>query len=146
MSGVYEISAGGLVYRNIGNELHIQLIEDRFGKITLPKGKMEQGETLQQTALREILEETGMAGEIVQNISVVRYQYAKSATEVVEKEVHYYLVKAESGISQAQLSEIRGVKWFAPQDAWRNQVNSGYANNTSVVKRGLELLGIKVDL
>ena len=54
-----EISAGGLVYRMEKDELQVQMIQDRYGKITLPKGKMEAGETIEETALREILEETG---------------------------------------------------------------------------------------
>ena len=57
-----EISAGGVVFRKVDGELQIQLIQDRYGKISLPKGKMEPGETIEQTALREIVEETGIEG------------------------------------------------------------------------------------
>ena len=49
-----EISAGGVVFRRVDGALQIQLIQDRYGKISLPKGKMEPGETVEQTALREI--------------------------------------------------------------------------------------------
>ena len=59
-----QISAGGVVYRHHEGALQIQLILDRYGKTSLPKGKMEAGETVEQTALREICEETGIVGSI----------------------------------------------------------------------------------
>ncbi len=69
-----EISAGGVVYRKAGDDLQVQMIQDRYGKITLPKGKMEPGETVEQTALREILEETGIVGRIVKPLETITYQ------------------------------------------------------------------------
>ena len=49
-----QISAGGVVYRHHEGALQIQLILDRYGKTSLPKGKMEAGETVEQTALRDL--------------------------------------------------------------------------------------------
>jgi 8-oxo-dGTP pyrophosphatase MutT (NUDIX family) len=46
------------------SEWVIQLILDRYGKVKLAKGKMEVGETVEQTAHQEIQEETGVVGEI----------------------------------------------------------------------------------
>lgn len=59
-----KFSAGGVVYRYHAGALQIQLILDRYGKHSLPKGKMEAGETIEETALREIREETGIVGSI----------------------------------------------------------------------------------
>jgi len=59
---VKEISAGGVVYRKEGDRLELLMIEDRYGKWTLPKGKQEAGEEVEETALREIREETGLRG------------------------------------------------------------------------------------
>jgi 8-oxo-dGTP pyrophosphatase MutT (NUDIX family) len=139
-----EISAGGLVYRWEKNELQIQMIQDRYGKITLPKGKMEAGETIEETALREILEETGISGRIIEVIALITYQFVHSKSGVVDKEVHYYLVEAIGGTIQAQVEEIRGVEWLAPLEAWRQQKSSGYENNEDVVRSGLKRLGIEV--
>ncbi|TJY43441.1 NUDIX domain-containing protein [Cohnella pontilimi] len=138
-----EISAGGVVYRNRNGSLEIQMIEDRFGKMTLAKGKMEPGETVEQTALREILEETGIAGRIEAPLCVVGYQYDAGERGTVEKEVHYYLVEAEEGQLQAQVEEISGVAWYSPQDAWQLQLSSGYDNNREVLAKALARLGIE---
>ncbi|WP_434753245.1 NUDIX hydrolase [Paenibacillus amylolyticus] len=140
-----EISAGGVVYRT-GEEgqLQIQLIVDRYGKTTLAKGKMEEGETIEQTALREILEETGMVGRIVEPINIIAYTYQHAEFGPVDKEVHYYLVEAESGDLQPQIEEIKGVDWFAPEEAWSKQLQNGYDNNDDILRMGLNKLGINV--
>ncbi|GLX69178.1 NUDIX hydrolase [Paenibacillus glycanilyticus] len=141
-----EISAGGVVYRrNEAGLLQIQLIQDRYGKVSLPKGKMEPGETVEQTALREIAEETGMIGVIAKPIDQIKYQYHDAHKGTVNKEVHYYLVEAVGGSLQAQVEEIRGVEWFDPLEAWRRQRQSGYENNNRIVAGALNLLGIKFD-
>jgi len=140
-----EISAGGVMYRHTDQgKLQIQLIQDRYGKVSLPKGKMEPGETIEQTALREIAEETGMLGEIVAPIDQIKYQYVHHSLGTVNKEVHYYLVKAVGGTLQAQVEEIRGVDWFDPQEAWSRQKQSGYENNNRILAGALRLLGITV--
>ncbi|SFS86418.1 NUDIX hydrolase [Paenibacillus sp. BC26] len=139
-----EISAGGVVFRKVGGELQVQLIQDRYGKISLPKGKMEPGETIEQTALREIVEETGMEGVIVSPIDQIKYKYNHESKGLVDKEVHYYLVEAVGGKLQAQVEEIRGVEWFEPLEAWRRQKQSGYNNNDRILAGALRLLGLNV--
>lgn len=140
-----EISAGGVVYRMHEGRLQVQLIQDRYGKITLPKGKMEQGETIPETALREISEETGITGRIVGPLETITYQYQLPHLGLVHKEVHYFLVEATGGKLQPQVEEIRGVEWLEPQEAWRKQKKNGYANNDSVVSKALQELGCGVD-
>lgn len=140
-----EISAGGLVYRKGEDDsIQIQLIQDRYGKIALPKGKMESGETIEQTALREIAEETGITGVIRAPLQTIRYRYTSPKSRKIDKEVHYFLVEAVEGELHAQVEEIRGVEWLEPLEAWRNQKQNGYENNDEVVKKGLTVLGFKV--
>lgn len=137
-----EISAGGVVYRKVNGSVQIQLIEDRYGKISLPKGKMEPGETVEQTALREIAEETGIAGQIKDLLETIKYTYTHPVKGEVNKEVFYYLVEAVGGTLQAQIEEIRGVAWHDPQTAVRLQRTRGYPNNEIVLQRALERLGL----
>ncbi len=140
-----EISAGGVVYRRLDDgKMKILLIQDRYGKVSLPKGKMEPGETIEETALREIAEETGITGNIDQPVDQIKYQYEQSPGVFVNKEVHYYLVRAAGGELQAQVEEIRGVEWFDPLDAWRMQKQLGYENNDKIVAGALKLLQIPI--
>jgi 8-oxo-dGTP pyrophosphatase MutT (NUDIX family) len=138
-----EISAGGVVYAHIDNQLMIQLIQDRYGRITLAKGKMELGETTEQTALREILEETGVHGKLGPLLEKIEYQF-KTDEKSIDKEVYYYLVEALDTQLHAQVEEIAGVAWFTPTDAWSKQLQFGYSNNTSVLKHALQLLEVEV--
>ncbi|MFD2612725.1 NUDIX hydrolase [Paenibacillus gansuensis] len=140
-----EISAGGVVYRDIDGRREIQLIQDRYGKVSLAKGKMEPGETVEQTALREILEETGIIGEIREPLYVIQYQYQSAVHGTVDKEVHYYLVEAVDGSLQPQVEEIRGVEWFEPMTAWMRQKEHGYDNNDQVLHIALHKLGYEVE-
>ncbi|MFC5405132.1 NUDIX hydrolase [Cohnella soli] len=137
-----EISAGGVVYRVKEGRTEIQLIQDRFGRMTLAKGKMEPGETIEQTALREIDEETGIAGRIVVPLQQISYVYEHKELGPVRKEVHYYLVEAEAGPLKAQIEEIAGVEWYEPSEAWQLQRDSGYDNNDEVVRLAFEKLGL----
>lgn len=138
-----EISAGGVVYRYNGDELQIQLIKDRYGKMSFAKGKQEPGESVEETALREIVEETGIVGVIMQPIDIIAYQYQHPTYGTVDKEVHYYLVKSEGGELRPQVEEIRDVEWYAPLEAWEKQQHAGYDNNDFILKKALHLLGIK---
>jgi 8-oxo-dGTP pyrophosphatase MutT (NUDIX family) len=142
---VKEISAGGVVYRRQENRLYIQMIQDRYGKISLAKGKMEPGETVEQTALREVWEETGITGSIKKPIEIIKYQYSKPNLGVIDKEVHYYLIETADGDLRAQVEEIRGVEWLDPLDAWQQQKQYGYGNNDSVLRKALQKLGVEVE-
>lgn len=141
-----EISAGGVVYRRGADGLEIQMIRDRYGKMTLAKGKLEPGETIEQTALREIREETGILGRLIEPLETIAYDYTHAQLGLVHKEVHYFLVESEEGEHQAQLEEIHSVEWLPPEQAWAMQKNAGYNNNDSVLRRALQALGADLDV
>lgn len=135
-----ELSAGGVVFRHQDDGLELLLIEDRYGHWTLPKGKQEPNETNEQTALREIWEETRIEGEVLQPLTSVAYQYEHEQYGTVEKVVHYFLVRQISGQAQPQLTEINRVTWLSPKEAWQRQQTTGYRNNDEVIQRALKLL------
>lgn len=140
-----EISAGGVVYRFQDGKLLLLMIEDRYGKITLAKGKQETGETIEETALREVLEETGVRGKIVQHLETIHYEYSLPLSgETVNKEVHYYLVEAYSTEITVQEEEIKSVFWLSPDTAWNYQLQKGYHNNESVLQKALTYFQIEV--
>lgn len=135
-----EISAGGLVYRNSQDEYQILLIHDRYGKITLPKGKRENEETEEENALREVLEETSIKGKIVQKLHTIHYTYQHPLHGEVEKTVHYYLIEAIGGEIQPQLEEIQSVAWHSSEEAYRMQEQHGYENNSIIFDKAYEAL------
>lgn len=135
-----ENSAGGVVFRKRNGEIGILMIEDRFGHWTLPKGKQEQGETDEETALREIEEETGIQGRIVQALVSIEYTYEHQDLGKVEKTVHYFLVEALKGKETPQLEEINGVKWLNLKEAWAKQQALGYGNNEIVIDKAIAIL------
>jgi len=137
-----EISAGGVVYRKEAGRVELLIIEDRYMKISLPKGKQEAGETMEQTALREVKEETGIEGRVVEPLEVIHYQYFHPQVGVVNKEVHYFLIEAVSGSLVPHIEEINNVKWMAPELAWTSQISQGYENNHSVIDKAFTLLNL----
>lgn len=135
-----QISAGGVVYRRGSAGLQIQLIVDRYGKVALPKGKMEDGETVEETALREIREETGAVGVIKAPIDVIKYTFEHHIYGIVDKEVHYFLVEAIGGITKAQAEEINAVEWHEAEAAWERGKSRMYANNVPILQKAMVLL------
>jgi 8-oxo-dGTP pyrophosphatase MutT (NUDIX family) len=142
---VKEISAGGVVYKKQGDFTQLLIIEDRYMRISLPKGKQESGETLEQTALREIKEETGIDGRIVVPLETIYYHYYHPELGPVDKEVHYYLVEALNDQAVPQIEEINKVQWMDAAEAWKRQKTSGYENNHSVLSKAFDRLGLSKD-
>lgn len=143
-----ELSAGGIVYRQRPSDdsIDILLIQDRYGKMTLPKGKREAGETEEENALREVWEETGIKGKIVQKLHTSYYQYEHPQHGMIDKSVDYFLIEAIEGNLQAQLEEIRGVEWYSPEKAYQIQSELGYENNQKVFDKAYDLLQLSKEI
>ncbi|MGE5589787.1 MAG: NUDIX hydrolase [Bacillota bacterium] len=135
MAVIREISAGGVVYRTVGSG-QLLLIQDRYGRWTLPKGKVEPGETVEEAALREIREETGIQGRILDKIGETNYSY-QDYRGIVDKTVHYYLVEAVDGQPKPQMTEVRDVRWFSVNDGL---ARFGYDNTLPIVNRAIAMM------
>lgn len=94
---VREYSAGGLVFDGQGRVAVIAR-HSRSGHLEwcLPKGHIEKGETPQQTAVREVFEETGILGEVVDSIATIDYWFT-GTTQRVHKLVHHYALRQIGG-------------------------------------------------
>jgi 8-oxo-dGTP pyrophosphatase MutT (NUDIX family) len=131
-----EISAGGVVVRHLRGAWHMAAIEpagkgaqSRPGRkpvkavLALPKGLVDKGERPEQTAVREVHEETGLRGALVGKLGDIKYVYIRSwgDGEKVFKVVSFYLLKYVSGeigdISPAMREEVSRAEWIPLQEA-----------------------------
>ncbi len=114
---VHEISAGGLVIDGIDRpraEQSAALIgrTDRRGRMiwSLPKGHIEQGETAEQTAIREVAEETGIHGHVLAALGSIDYWFVTEGRRV-HKTVHHYLLEFSGGELCDEDVEVTEVAW-----------------------------------
>lgn len=94
---VREYSAGGLIFDD-QNQVAIIARHSRSGHLEwcLPKGHIEKGETPRQTAVREVHEETGILGEVVDSIATIDYWFT-GTNQRVHKLVHHFALKRIDG-------------------------------------------------
>lgn len=98
----------------LNNKNQILLILQNAGHWGLPKGHVEEGETEEQTAIREVKEETNI--DIIIN-NKYRYTTSYSPKENVMKEVVYFLAQNIDEDKKPQLEEVSEVKWFTLEEA-----------------------------
>ena len=106
-----EKSCGAIV---INKNNKILLVHHNAGHWDFPKGHIENGETEEQTAIREVKEETNM--DIIIN-NKYRYTTSYSPKENVIKEVVYFLAQNIDEDKKPQLEEVSEVKWFTLEEA-----------------------------
>lgn len=131
------VSAGGVVFTDKGGDIRLLMILDRFGYWTLPKGKVEAGETAEEAALREIREETGISGRILKCLGETDYVYVDEDEESVHKKVIYYLVEANGFEVTPAETEIAGAEWVSLEEAQRR---CAYRNNLEFVRMAIAAL------
>ena len=98
------VSCGGIVIFRGKILLLYKNFHNKYEGWVLPKGTIEEGETHEETALREVREETGAITEIVSYIGKSEYTF-NVPEDTVEKEVHWYLMTAGSYYSKPQREE-----------------------------------------
>jgi hypothetical protein len=104
------IKAGGGIVKNSLNQI---LFIYRRNKWDLPKGKMDAGESIDQTAIREVLEETGAKGLEIINLNAVTYHVFKNDNKFFLKETTWYNMKANnsSNLIPEEKEGITKVVW-----------------------------------
>ncbi|WP_420914143.1 NUDIX hydrolase [Arsenicicoccus piscis] len=100
LPAVEEVSAGGVIIRVEQGRAELAIIarHNRAGRVEwcLPKGHIEGTETLEQTAVREVAEETGIEGRVLTRLGSIDYWFTTSSARV-HKVVHHYLLEATGG-------------------------------------------------
>ena len=134
-----QTSAGGVVYRSWGGGLEIALISVRNGGAwCLPKGIVDKGETTEETAVREVMEETGITGRIIASLGEIRYWYfIKTQNIKCRKTVQFYLMEYVSGDTSNHDFEVDDAAWFSPGAALQKV---SYRGDREILEKAIAML------
>lgn len=134
-----EISAGGVAILSRAGKEHVLIIErERMNDCCLPKGHQKEGESLQETAEREVEEETGYKAEPAAYLGACTYQVKSEAPkQIVLKTVHWFLMKVQGGKGRESNEEIRKVRRVPLEDDFSFLT---YENERLLIKRAKRVL------
>ena len=127
---LYESSCGAVVYRDIKGEVRYLLIKNkRSAHWGFPKGHIEPGETKKQTAIREVLEETGVHVRIIDGFeSISKYKIQNK----IEKQVSIFVGTTTDSSTSIQPEEIEDYIWLSYDNAYKTL---NYENDKAILKK-----------
>lgn len=133
---VHMESAGGVVFRETARGVEVVLCGVRTPRMwRLPKGTPDPGETREETALREVCEETGLEVELLDTIGSIEYEFARPGDGATcHKTVHFYLMAPTGGDLSLHDNEFDVAEWFALGDALESLT---YKNEADIVQKGI---------
>ena len=130
-------SSGGIVFRQSHRGIEVIICgRTKDGVWGLPKGTPNEGETLEETATREVSEETGLNATIIEKIGVVEYWFARSGVRY-HKWVHYYLMESTGGDTSNHDLEYDKVEWRPIPDALRTLT---FRNEANMLDKAREMI------
>ncbi|MEC3974633.1 NUDIX hydrolase [Amycolatopsis sp. H20-H5] len=137
LNTVDETSAGGLVMDADRQNAALIGRLDRHGKLlwSLPKGHIEDGETVEQTAMREVREETGISARVLQPLGTIDYWFVAERRRV-HKTVHHFLLEATGGELSDEDIEVTEVAWVPVTEL---ETTLAYSDERRLVRKAKEL-------
>ena len=131
------VSAGGVVCDERDGGVMVAVCGRlRTGLWALPKGTPDGGETLEETALREVREETGLSVEIAAPLGHIEYWFTRDA-ERIHKRVHFYLMRPRGGSFDDHDPEFDVVRWASVSEALDTLT---YPSEREVLRRAMAAL------
>jgi 8-oxo-dGTP pyrophosphatase MutT (NUDIX family) len=136
-----QTSAGGVVFRRRGGRVEVALISvGAGGRWQLPKGLVDEGESPEAAAVREVREETGLDAELVAPIEKIEYWYfsaARGARVRFHKFVHFFLLRFDAGHVSDHDHEVNEARWIEIGEAIEMLAFKG---ERAVVERAREMI------
>jgi 8-oxo-dGTP pyrophosphatase MutT (NUDIX family) len=106
-----------VVHRTVDGRLQVLLVHRRSPRLwALPKGTPDSGETIEETALRETREETGLEVAIERPLRSIRYFFVRGSTRF-HKTVHFFLMRPVGGRLEDHDAEFDEVDWVDLEEA-----------------------------
>jgi 8-oxo-dGTP pyrophosphatase MutT (NUDIX family) len=143
---VREISAGGIVHRIRDGITEVALIRVR-DRWCLPKGQVEKGEAVADTAAREVREETGLRGQIETKLDDISYWFTLKEKgkepKRVFKRVYFYLLSYLEGDVSGHDAEVDEAAWLPAAEALEKLA---YASEKKILQKALALLEQRVGM
>ena len=116
---IREFSAGGVLVRRMRGRPFMAAVRVKGGAVlALPKGHIDPGERAAETAAREVREEAGVTGELLEKLGDVRYWYQRDGERVL-KVVSFFLFRYRSGSVRNHDHEVDSAEWVPLVDAPR---------------------------
>ncbi len=132
------ISAGGIVFRRGDDGIEIVLVgRTREQLWALPKGTPDPGESIEETALREVREETGLEARILEPVGEIRYRFHDVSGRPIDKVVYHYLMEPTGGDTSLHDDEFDEVRWCHISEAEQLLTHQ---NQVPLLHRAMELI------
>jgi 8-oxo-dGTP pyrophosphatase MutT (NUDIX family) len=136
-----EVSAGGVVFRLRDGGFDVVLIRTHEGRWQLPKGWVEDGEAMEQTAVREVREEAGVDAQPVGPLGTVEYWYTSTYDPEpvrVHKHVHFFLLRYLGGSTDDHDDEVTEARWAEIAEAERMLAFKDEKRMVALARQSLE--------
>ncbi len=133
-----QVSAGGVLVREgpHGPEVLLASRRTRRGDLVwgLPKGLVEEGESPEEAAVREVREETGHRGAVTKPLGDVSYWFVWEGTRI-RKTVHFFLMDATDEPPGERDREMEEVRWFSLEEAAEV---AGFDSEKEVIRKAVQ--------
>lgn len=134
-----QVSSGGVIFRRYDGSIEVAMVAVKGGNVwCLPKGLIDKGEVPEKTAIREVAEETGLKGRIIEKLGEITYwYYIKEENIKCRKTVHFFLMEYEGGDVSNHDWEVDDASWFLIDEALKT---ASYRGEKEIIEKARKKL------